>query len=103
MKCEKGDLAKIIYSVNPHNVGKIVLVENYIGKFKQQETFDFRGLACMCPVHDHYWWITGDGLSNMFGDTPKAYIADSWLEPIRPDAEKMKQTELAPQEIDVAA
>jgi hypothetical protein len=84
-------------------VGKIVLVENYIGKFKQQETFDFRGLTCMCPVHDHYWWVTGDGLSNMFGDTPKAYIADSWLEPIRPDANKMKQKELAPQEIDVAA
>jgi hypothetical protein len=103
MKCEKGDLAKIIYSINPLNVGKIVLVENYIGKFKQQETFDFRGLTCMCPVHDHYWWVTGDGLSNMFGDTPKAYIADSWLEPIRPDANKMKQTELAPQEIDVAA
>ena len=33
MKCEKGDLAKIIYSINPDNEGKIVLVVKYIGKF----------------------------------------------------------------------
>jgi hypothetical protein len=39
----------------------------------------------------------------MFGDTEKAYIADSWLEPLRPDAEKMKSKETKPQEIDVAA
>ena len=103
MKCEKGDLAKIIYSINPSNVGKIVLVESYIGKFKQGQSFDFRGLSCMCPISDHYWWITGDGLDNQYGDTPKAYIADSWLEPLRPDADKMKSKETKPQEIDVAA
>ena len=85
MKCEQGDLAKIIYSVRPENIGKIVLVENYIGKYKAGESFDFKGLACLIPVTDHYWWISAEhGLSNMFGDAPKAYIADTWLEPIRP-------------------
>jgi len=103
MKCEAGDLAKIIFSLNPSNVGKIVLVEKYIGKYKAGDKFDFRGVACMCPIPDHYWWISGQGLNNMFGDTPKAYTADSWLEPLRPDADKMKSKETRPQEIDVAA
>jgi hypothetical protein len=103
MKCQKGDLAKIIFSLNRSNVGKIVLVEKYIGKLNAGDKFDFRGVACMVPIADHYWWITGDGLSNMFGDTPKAYIADSWLEPLRPDSNKTKSKELAPQQIDVAA
>jgi len=103
MKCEAGDLAKIIFSLNKENIGKIVLVEKYIGKFNAGDKFDFKGVACMCPIPDHYWWISGQGLSNMFGDTPKAYIADSWLEPLRPDADKMKSKETRPQEIDVAA
>jgi|TARA_B100001094_G_C17779356_1_gene598963 hypothetical protein len=88
MKCEQGDLAKIIYSVNPNNIGKVVLVETYIGKFQRGDKFDFRGVACMLPVTDHYWWIKGDGLANQLGDTPKAYIADSWLEPLRPNADR---------------
>ena len=103
MKCEQGDLAKVIHSLRKENVGKIVLVEEYIGNFKAGETFDFRGVSCMIPITDHYWWISGQGLSNQFGDTPKAYIPDSWLEPIRPDADKMKSKETKPQEIDVAA
>ena len=46
----------------------------------------------MAPVTDHYWWVQADfGLKNAYGETPKAYIADSWLKPIRP--EKMHETE----------
>lgn len=86
MKCEQGDMAKIIFSLRPENIGKIVVVDSYIGKFNQNEKFDFKGLACMCPVTDHYWWITAPaGLSNLYGGTEHAYIADSWLEPLRPD------------------
>jgi len=103
MKCEAGDLAKIIFSLNPSNVGKIVLVEKYIGKYKAGDKFDFRGVACMCPIPDHYWWISGQGLNNMFGDTPKAYIADSWLEPLRPEKNKAKQSEKSDTDISVAA
>lgn len=85
MKCEQGDMAKIVFSLRQENIGKIVIAENYIGHFKQGETFDFKGLACMCPITDHYWWITAPyGLSNLYGDTPQAYIPDSWLEPLRP-------------------
>lgn len=86
MKCEPGDLAKIIYSLRPANLGKVVLVENYIGYFQQGEDFDFRGIVCKAIVTDHYWWISTEyGLQNMMGDTPKAYIPDSWLDPIRPE------------------
>lgn len=92
MKCEAGDLAKIIYSIRPENLGKTVLVETYIGHFQKGSVFDFRGVACMAPVTDHYWWVSADyGLVNQLGDTPKAYIADTWLEPIRPTSNTNKE------------
>jgi hypothetical protein len=92
MKCEKGDIAKIIMSLRPTNIGKTVLVETYIGHFKQGEEFDFRGIVCRAMITDHYWWIATEyGLQNMLGDTPKAYIPDTWLEPIRP--ERLSQSE----------
>jgi hypothetical protein len=100
MKCEKGDIAKIVMSLRPQNIGKTVLVENYIGRFTQGETFDFRGVECTAQITDHYWWIATDyGLQNMLGDTPKAYIPDTWLEPIRPD----KMVERTKEEIDISA
>lgn len=92
MKCEKGDLAKIIHSIRPSNIGKTVLVDSYIGHFKEGETFSFRGIQCTAIITDHYWWIeTEYGLKNMLGDTPKAYIADTWLEPIRPEKAIQKE------------
>ena len=33
MKCEAGDVAKILFSVNPANIGRIVRVVEYIGEF----------------------------------------------------------------------
>lgn len=85
MKCEQGDLAKIILALNPTNIGKTVIVETYIGKFEKGEDFTFRGVTCQALASDHYWWIAAEyGLKNANGETPKAYIADSWLEPIRP-------------------
>ena len=88
MKCKQGDFARIIYSVRPENIGRVVKVVEYIGKFQQQEQWEFRGMPCMAPVTDHYWWIQGDDIASGFGPSPKAYIADTWLEPIRPEQEK---------------
>jgi hypothetical protein len=100
MKCEKGDMAKIIYSVRPSNLGKTVLVDEYIGHFKEGDVFDFRGVPCKALITDHYWWISTEfGLINMLGDTPKAYIPDTWLEPLRPTKLKEKALE----EIDLTA
>jgi hypothetical protein len=100
MRCEKGDMAKIIYSVRPSNLGKTVLVDEYIGQFKEGEMFDFRGVPCKAMVTDHYWWISTEfGLTNMLGETPKAYIPDTWLEPLRPTKLKEKALE----EIDLTA
>lgn len=85
MKCEKGDLAEIIYSIRESNKGKTVLVETYIGYFKEGDEFNFNGLVCQAHTTDHYWWVAADyGLKGMFGESPKLYIPDSWLEPIRP-------------------
>ena len=100
MKCEKGDIAKILMSLRPTNIGKTVLVEEYIGHFKQGESFDFRGVECKALITDHYWWISTEyGLSNLYGDTPKAYIPDTWLEPLRPT----KLAEKTREEVDLTA
>lgn len=99
MKCKQGDLARIIYSIRSDNIGRVVKVKEYIGKFSQGETFDFRTLTCMCAVTDHYWWIEADDLSIGLGVSPQAYIPDTWLEPINPESNKETQKE----EIDIAA
>ena len=88
MKCKPGDIARIIYSVRPENIGRIVKVVDYIGKYNAKEEWEFRGMPCQAPVHDHYWWIEADDLSSGFGPSPRVYIADTWLEPIRPKEEK---------------
>jgi len=92
MKCEQGDLAKIIMSVRPTNIGKTVFVAEYIGSFHAGENFNFRGISCTALVTDHYWWIESEyGLKNQLGETPRAYIADTWLEPIRPEKTIQKE------------
>jgi hypothetical protein len=94
MKCEQGDLAKIIMSLRPTNIGKTVLVAEYIGQFSQGEDFQFRGIPCKAIITDHYWWIESEfGLKNQLGETPRAYIPDTWLEPIRPDKLVQKEQE----------
>jgi hypothetical protein len=100
MKCEQGDLAKIIYSIRPANLGKVVLVEEYIGHLQEGEQFEFRGIVCKALITDHYWWVATEyGLTNMLGDTPKAYIPDTWLDPIRPE----KMVEQTKEKIDILA
>jgi len=79
MNVEAGDKAVIVFSINPKNVGRIVNVSEYIGKFEQGEEFTAFGMKCHCAVYDHYWWIEAEDLSIQLGPSPKAYIADSWL------------------------
>jgi hypothetical protein len=84
MNVSQGDKAVIVFSIRPENIGRIVNVADYIGKFEQGEQFDFRGMPCQAAVHDHYWWIEAEDLSIGFGPSPRAYIADSWLRKIEP-------------------
>ena len=90
MKCEQGDVAKILFSVNPVNIGRIVKVVEYIGEFTEREKFQYNGMPCMAPISDNYWWIEADDLTIGLGPSPRAYIADTWLEPIRPEKEQFK-------------
>ena len=90
MNVEEGDKAVIVFSINPKNIGRVVNVAEYIGKFKEGEQFEAYGMTCTCAVHDHYWWIEGDDITIQFGPSPKAYIPDTWLEPIRPEQELRK-------------
>jgi hypothetical protein len=91
MNCSQGDKAVIVFSLRPENIGRVVNVAEYIGKFKQQEVFQFRGMDCMALVTDHYWWIEADDLSIQLGPSPRAYIADSWLRKIVPPKEKLSK------------
>jgi hypothetical protein len=91
MKCKAGDFAHILYSMRPENIGRVVKVVEYIGKFEEKEQWQFRGMPCQAPVHDHFWWIEADDLASGFGPSPKAYIADTWLEPIKNPNEKIEE------------
>jgi hypothetical protein len=99
MKCSQGDLARIIYSVRPENIGRIVRVKEYIGHFQEGNEFEFRSIPCKCFVTDHYWWIEAEDLSLLIGPSPRAYIADSWLQPITPEDKSVLDKEV----IDIAA
>jgi hypothetical protein len=80
MRCSKGIRAKIINSIKPGNIGREVVVTEYIGKFSENENFQYRGVPCRATVNDHYWWVSGDLVDGL----TRAYICDTWLEPIQP-------------------
>ena len=101
MNVSAGDKAVIIFSINPANIGRIVNVFEYIGKFKEGEQFEAFGMKCHCFVHDHYWWIEAEDLSIQLGPSPRAYIADSWLRKLV-DPDKKVSTK-AEKELDILA
>ena len=101
MNVSEGDLAHIVFSIRPQNVGRVVKVTEYIGKFEEGEKFQFRGMPCQALVHDHYWWIEADDLEIGIGPSPRAYIADSWLRKIVPPEEKLAKEE--EKELDILA
>lgn len=93
MKCKQGDVARIIFSLRQENIGRIVKAVEYIGHFQEGEEFQFRGMPCKCAITDHYWWIEGNDIAIGFGPSPRAYIPDNWLEPIRPEKEFQTEKE----------
>jgi len=90
MKCKQGDLAVIKFSIRQENIGRIVKVKESIGHYEMGTLFQYRGMPCQAVVTDHYWWIEAEDLCIGLGPSPRAYIADSWLEPIKPDNDKEK-------------
>ena len=101
MNVNAGDKAVIVFSVNPANVGRIVNVAEYIGKFKEGEQFEAFGMKSQCLVTDHYWWIEAEDLTIQLGPSPKAYIADSWLRKIEPPKDKLSEKHT--EELDIFA
>ena len=85
MKCKQGDLAVIKFSIRQENIGRIVKVSEYIGYYEKGTLFQYRGMPYAAAITDNYWWIEAEDLSIMLGPSPRAYIPDTWLEPIKPD------------------
>jgi hypothetical protein len=101
LNVNEGDKAVIVFSINPKNIGRIVNVAEYIGKFKKGEQFEFRSMPCQAFVSDHHWWIEAEDLDIQIGPSPRAYIADSWLRKIvQPDEKFSKKEE---KEFDILA
>jgi len=94
MNVSKGDKAVIVFSINKENIGRIVKVAEYIGKFEKGSIFQFRGQPCQALVHDHYWWIEAEDLAIGLGPSPRAYIADSWLRKIEPPKKKLTKEQM---------
>lgn len=101
MNVSEGDKAIIVFSYNKENIGRIVNVTEYIGKFKQGEQFEAYGMKSHCFVTDHYWWIEAEDLTIQLGPSPKAYIADSWLRRLEPPKEKLSKK--VEKELDILA
>ena len=101
MNVSEGDKAVIVFSINPENIGRIVNVVEYIGKFSEREQFQYRGRPCMALITDHQWWIEAEDLTIGLGPSPRAYIADSWLRKITPPEISIKKKES--KELDVNA
>lgn len=86
MRCKQGDLAFVVRSRSGNSEGKIVSVDQYIGHFKQNDSFEYNGILCQVPITDHYWWISTSGhFVTATLETSKAYSPDLWLCPINPD------------------
>jgi hypothetical protein len=101
MNVQAGDKAVIVFSVHKENVGRIVNVSEYIGKFKEGEQFEAYGMTSTCLVHDHFWWIEADDLNIQLGPSPRAYIADSWLRKLTDPNKKVSTKEQ--KELDIFA
>ena len=93
MKCSVGDRAKIVNCLHPDNLGKEVIVAEYIGFLEKGTLFYFRGIPCRSHITDHHWWVdsTDTSLVNQFGPTPRAFLPDSWLEPAVSTREQMTE------------
>jgi hypothetical protein len=92
MKCKQGDLAVIKFSIRPENIGRIVKVSELIGHYEKGTLFQYRGIPCQAFITDNYWWIEAEDLSIQLGPSPRAYIPDSWLEPIKPEEKEKDLT-----------
>jgi len=101
MNVSEGDKAVIVFSIRPENIGRVVHVAEYIGKFKEGEQFEAYGMTSTCLVHDHFWWIEADDLSIQLGPSPRAYIADSWLRKIEEPKDKLSEKHT--EELDIFA
>lgn len=96
MPCKQGDNAIIIRSLVPGNIGRVVKVGQFIGDFHSMQEYDIGdGISREAIADGVHWWIHAIGapLETYSGSqTNTAIVADSWLQPIRGEPEKTKDT-----------
>jgi hypothetical protein len=85
MNCKKGDLAIIIKSVNPDNLGKIVSIERYYGKSPSVEGRLEYGITWKNNPNLDLWVVVAT--TTIFSDNNKFAFdelpyPDAWLLPV---------------------
>jgi len=96
MPCKQGDNAIIIRSLVDANIGRMVKVGQFVGDFHAMQEFDVGDGIVREAISDGvHWWIHAIGapLESYSGRyTNLAIVADSWLQPIKGEPEKTKDT-----------
>ena len=91
MKCKANDLAYIIEAIRPANKGLVVLVKEYLGYYLKGDIIEVNKEHFQAIISDNFWVVENayGEIETQFGNSKMAYIADSWLEPIK----KIKDTD----------
>lgn len=84
MKCKQGQLAFIIKSIRPENIGRIVTCSKYIGHYSRGDVVSVNGEQWTAFDTDDYWLIEGN-IETQYGPSKIAYTMDSWLKPLDSD------------------
>ena len=85
-RCKQNKMAWVKYANIQRNIGRMVTTSVYVGYFNAGDTFEYNGISGPIAVTDHWWWVDcPGGLETLIGETSRAFMADSWLEPIDDD------------------
>lgn len=84
MRCKQGQLAFIIKSIRPENIGRVVTCVKHIGYYSQGDTVTISGENWVAFDTDDHWLIEGN-IETQYGPSKVAYIMDSWLKPLDAD------------------
>jgi hypothetical protein len=67
-----------------------------LGKFERGENITWNGESFVSPDSDYIWVVTSKSqLETLYGPSIEAFIADSWLIPIRAEPSENFEEELA--------
>lgn len=86
MNCKPGDLAVVVRSVVPANIGRFVTVVRAVGWLQAEESVRIEGRTFRASAPGFYWWLEADSPlleSGLLRPKTSGLAADDQLRPIR--------------------